>query len=188
MATSSTSTRERLQQCAVALFEEHGYAKTSVAAIARDAGVSHMTFFRHFPSKADVVVGDLFDPMIAAAVVSQPASLPALERAVRGLVSAMELEEARKEMRSPQFRRRLRLITSTPELRSALWMSGQVSQQAITEALTTSGTSAVAARTAAGAVMGAATAVLIHWGTEPDGPFADQTLRDGLLSLLEDTP
>lgn len=188
MATSSTDTRERLQRCALALFEEHGYAETPVAAIARDAGVSHMTFFRHFPSKGDVVVGDLFDPVIAAAVASEPARLPALERAVRGLVSAMQHEEAREEMRSPQFRQRLRLITSTPELRPALWTSGQASQQAIAEALAMSGTSVAAARTAAGAVMGAATAVLIDWGTEPDGHFADEALREGLLGLLEDTP
>lgn len=188
MSTSPTGTRERLQRCALALFEERGYVETPVTAIAREAGVSHMTFFRHFPSKADVVVSDLFDPVIAAAVASQPAPSPALERAVRGLVSAMEHEAAREEMRSPQFRQRLGLITSTPELRSALWTSGQLSQQAIAEALTTSGTSAVAARTAAGAVMGAATAVLLHWGAEPDGSFADDALRDSLLSLLEDAP
>ncbi|MGO2362517.1 MAG: TetR/AcrR family transcriptional regulator [Brachybacterium tyrofermentans] len=186
MTTSSTTTRERLQRCAVTLFEAHGYAETSVAAIAHEAGVSHMTFFRHFPSKGDVVVGDLFDPVIAAAVASQPTQLPALERAVRGLVSAMQHEEATAEMRSAQFRRRLRLITSTPELRSALWRSGQASQDAISEALGTPGTSALAARTAAGAVMGAATAVLIHWGTEPDRTFADQALRESLLSLLQD--
>ncbi|MGO2047426.1 TetR/AcrR family transcriptional regulator [Brachybacterium alimentarium] len=186
MAISSTGTRERLQQCALALFEAHGFAETPVAAIAREAGVSHMTFFRHFPSKGDVVVGDLFDPMIAAAVASESAELPALERAVRGLVLAMQHEEATAEMRSPQFRQRLRLITSTPELRSALWRSGQASQDAIAEALATSGTSVVAARTAAGAVMGAATAVLIHWGTEPDRTFADEALRESLLSLLQD--
>lgn len=185
MQASPAGTRARLQCCALELFTAGGYTETSVAAIAREAGVSHMTFFRHFPSKAAVVVADLFDPMIAMAVASQPARWPALERAVRGLVSAMQHEEAQGELRSPQFRQRIQLIAATPELRSALWLSGQQSQQAIAEALRASGTSTVAARTASGAVMGAATAVLLHWGAEPDPLFADQALHDGLLSLLD---
>lgn len=188
MVTSPLGTRERLQRCALELFEALGYAQTSVAAIAREAGVSHMTFFRHFPSKASVVVEDLFDPVIAAAIASQPAQLPALQRAVRGLVSAMQHKEGREELRSPQFRQRIQLITSTPELGSALWMSGQRTQQAITGALSTAGAPVAEARTAAGAVMGAATAVLIHWGAEPDCLFADEALRQGLLSLLAGGP
>ena len=36
--------------------------------IAKATGVSHMTFFRHFPTKEAVVVSDLFDPLIAEAV------------------------------------------------------------------------------------------------------------------------
>ena len=188
MATSSAGTRDRLQRCALELFAARGYAETPVTAIAREAGVSHMTFFRYFPSKASVVVGDLFDPMIAAAVASQPTQLPAVQRAVQGLVAALGIDEAREEMRSPQFRQRIQLITSTPELRSALWLSGQQSQQAIAEALCAAGTPAAAARTAAGAVMGAATAVLIDWGAESDRPFADEALRDGLLSLLDGAP
>lgn len=188
MATSPSGTRDRLQRCALELFAAQGYAETSVAAIAREAGVSHMTFFRHFPSKASVVVDDLFDPMIAAAVADQPARLPALRRAAGGLASALETEEAREEMRSARFRQRIQLITSTPELSSALWLSGQRSQQAIAEALCAVGAPALAARTASGAVMGAATAVLIHWGAEPDRRFADEALREGLLSLLGDAP
>ncbi|WP_172805757.1 TetR/AcrR family transcriptional regulator [Brachybacterium sp. P6-10-X1] len=184
MATSTPGTRERLQQCALALFEARGYAATTVAAIAHEAGVSHMTFFRHFPSKDSVVVGDLFDPMIAAAIANQPAHLPAFERAVRGLVAALDDEDARAEVRSSQFRRRIQLITATPELRSALWMSGQQTQQAVIEALTGTGASAAPARIAAGALMGAATAVLIDWGTQADAGDADEALRGGLLGLL----
>ena len=45
------STRERLLLTALELFEEQGYEPTTVEQIARAAGVTPMTFFRHFPTK-----------------------------------------------------------------------------------------------------------------------------------------
>ncbi len=36
------------------------------------AGVSHMTFFRHFPTKESVVDTDDYDPMIAELIVGHP--------------------------------------------------------------------------------------------------------------------
>jgi AcrR family transcriptional regulator len=45
------------------LFLRDGYDATTVAAIARAAGVSHMTFFRHFPTKESVVLDDPYDPV-----------------------------------------------------------------------------------------------------------------------------
>ena len=65
---------------ALELFEEQGYEPTTVEQIARTAGVTPMTFFRHFPTKDAVVVEDPYDPMIAAIVAAQPRGLPALER------------------------------------------------------------------------------------------------------------
>ena len=55
------------------MFTEQGFDAVPVAVIAKAAGVSHMTFFRYFPTKEAVVVSDLFDPLIAEAVRAQPA-------------------------------------------------------------------------------------------------------------------
>lgn len=52
------STRSRLVAAAFELFEEQGYAQTSVEEIAARAGTGRTTFFRHFPSKDDVVFPD----------------------------------------------------------------------------------------------------------------------------------
>ena len=51
------STRTRLRACGIRLIAERGYDGTTAQDIARAAGVSTMTFFRHFPSKEDVVLG-----------------------------------------------------------------------------------------------------------------------------------
>ena len=81
-------TRARLRACALALFTAQGYDATTVEQIATAAGVSHMTFFRHFPTKESVLLEDPYDPLIGEAVRTQPTDLPPLERVRRGLLAA----------------------------------------------------------------------------------------------------
>jgi AcrR family transcriptional regulator len=81
-------TRARIVDVALDLFERNGYEVTTTAQIAADAGVTPMTFFRHFPTKAAVVVSDPYDPLIADAVAAQPAGLTPLERTRRGMLVA----------------------------------------------------------------------------------------------------
>jgi len=59
------SSRETLAEAACELFLERGYEETSIADIARRAGVSRSSFFNYFDSKADVFWGG-FDERIAA--------------------------------------------------------------------------------------------------------------------------
>ena len=51
----SDRTRQRLLDAANRQFRMHGYTATTAAAIAEEAGVTERTFFRYFPSKADVL-------------------------------------------------------------------------------------------------------------------------------------
>lgn len=53
------SSHETLAEAACELFLEQGYEATSIADIARRAGVSRSSFFNYFPSKADVIWGGL---------------------------------------------------------------------------------------------------------------------------------
>ena len=54
--------RERLLAAAATLFQEHGIQATGVDAIIEEAGVAKSTFYRHFPSKDDLIVAWLRDP------------------------------------------------------------------------------------------------------------------------------
>jgi TetR/AcrR family transcriptional regulator, regulator of mycofactocin system len=54
-ARKSDRTRQRLLDAANRRFRMHGYTATTAAAIAEEAGVTERTFFRYFPSKADVL-------------------------------------------------------------------------------------------------------------------------------------
>lgn len=50
--------RDRLAQAAFDLFNERGYEQATVDDIAERAGLSRATFFRHYPSKEDVIFPD----------------------------------------------------------------------------------------------------------------------------------
>jgi len=54
----SDRTRQRLVEAANRRFRVHGYTATTAAAIAKEAGVTERTFFRYFPSKADVLANN----------------------------------------------------------------------------------------------------------------------------------
>lgn len=56
--------RDRLLGAAVDLFGQHGYPAISVEDIASAAGVSRMTFYRHFRGKAELA-GTLFSQSVA---------------------------------------------------------------------------------------------------------------------------
>jgi AcrR family transcriptional regulator len=56
------SARDRLLGAAATLFQENGIQATGVDAIIESAGVAKATFYRHFPSKDDLVVAWLRDP------------------------------------------------------------------------------------------------------------------------------
>lgn len=83
----------RLQPHALRLFLARGYDATTVDELAAAAGVSHMTFFRHFPTKESVVDTDDYDPMIAALIAGRPPAedpLTAIQQALlEGFATAL---------------------------------------------------------------------------------------------------
>jgi TetR/AcrR family transcriptional regulator, regulator of mycofactocin system len=50
------ATRDRLLDAGIRLFAERGYAAVTAAEIADAAGVTERTFFRHFPTKTDLIL------------------------------------------------------------------------------------------------------------------------------------
>lgn len=165
--TRAQRTRERLRDVALDLFVARGFDATTVNEIAAAAGVSHMTFFRHFPSKEDVLLDDPYDPVIAEQVGAQPRDLPALERVRRGLLAAWG---ALPEPESDEVRRRMAVVAGHPSLRARAWENNQRTEDVVVEVLVGDGVSTLEARVAAGACLGALMAALLHWGADDGGP------------------
>ncbi|WP_156077366.1 acyl-CoA-like ligand-binding transcription factor [Saccharothrix sp. NRRL B-16314] len=111
-------TRRAIQEHALRLFLDKGYDATTVEEIAAAAGVSHMTFFRYFPTKEAVVEDDDYDPIIADLVRDHPTGEPPLEvlrAALRAGLDAV-LDTDRDAIYT-----RTRLIVTTPALRARQW-------------------------------------------------------------------
>jgi AcrR family transcriptional regulator len=166
------------------LFADRGYDETTIADIAAAAGVTQMTFFRHFPAKELVVVDDPYDPAIAQAVAAQAADLPVIERVRRGLLAAWEqLEDAN----DAEFRLRLRIGAGHRGLRARMRENSARTEAAVAAALTEQGVPVFEAVVAAAAVIGALTAALLEWANDPGaGPMGDAIAA--ALALLEVRP
>src|SRR5215207_5311230 len=175
--TKAVRTRATLLRSALELFDERGYDGTSAAAIAERAGVSEMTFFRHFPSKDSVLIADPYDPLIAEAITRQPAHVSPIAAAIGAIAEGWK---AVPPPASAEVRDRLRIVSRTPSLRGAIARSNAATETAISGALSARGESASDARIAAAATMGALTAALLDWadGDDPDlGTAIDAALR-----------
>lgn len=164
-------------RAALELFDERGYESTTAAAIAERAGVTEMTFFRHFPSKSAVLIADPYDPLIAEAIVHQPAGLSPIAAAIGAIAQGWTSVPA---PASAEVRDRLRIVSQTPSLRGAIATSNAATEAAISGALVARGVLPSDARIAAAATMGALTAALLDWadGDDPDlGSAIDSALR-----------
>src|ERR1700751_6183724 len=70
------STREALRRAALKSFARKGFANVTVTDLAREAGVTERTFFRHFPTKEAVLFQDYETQLewLASALAQRPAS------------------------------------------------------------------------------------------------------------------
>lgn len=107
-------TKAAIQQHALRLFQQQGYAETTVDQIAAAAEVSPSTFFRYFPTKEETVLTDLIDVETFEQMVSAPAEMTPLEAlgfAIRETFGRLSDEKLQLELT------RNRLIQNVPELR-----------------------------------------------------------------------
>jgi AcrR family transcriptional regulator len=126
------ATRDRIRACALRLFREQGYDATTVEQIAAAAGVSHMTFFRYFPTKEAVALSDGYEPLIADLLEQTPADQTVIERIRAALLRGLrKVYDTDRDTLLAQNR----LIVSTPALRERLWADQMATQQLILQAL-----------------------------------------------------
>ena len=181
VASKREITQQRLQVAALDLFEVQGYEATSVAQIAARAGVTEMTFFRHFTSKEGPLVDDAYDPVIGQEIAHQPTHSDPLTRAARGIQMAWRRVP---EVGGEEVRRRVRIVAKTPTLHARLTRGAAATEAAIADALTVPGTPRRDALIAAAAVMGALNAALREWSLTDDLPLG--SAFDAALAVLED--
>ena len=173
-------TRQRIQDAAMRLFLEHGYEETTVEQIAAAAGVSHMTFFRNFPAKEDVVATDDYDPLMAELIRARPAGEHPIERVratiLAGLAAVYERDRA-------TILARAQLIWSTPALRARI-----ADNQRSTEAVFAAGLgdpSDFRTRVLAAACTGAVVTAVSEWAAHPERAELPELVDRAFSALRE---
>lgn len=101
---------------ALRLFTRQGYDRTTIAQIAREAGVSQRTLFRYFGTKEDLIGGsqEQFVALLAETVREQPADAGAWEALRAAFEAALSTHES-----PEQALERFRLVHGTDSLRAA---------------------------------------------------------------------
>jgi AcrR family transcriptional regulator len=129
-------TRAKIAQVAAGLFLERGFDAVTVAEIAREAGVSSVTVFNHFPRKEDLFLDRAVDAveLLRSAVRDRPQGIDALA-SLRD--TTLRLFDARHPLsgvndRSIPF---FRTVASSPALLARAREIGSDLQRILTEEL-----------------------------------------------------
>jgi len=132
MARWDPGSRGRLHEAALELFAERGFEHTTVAEIARRAGVTERTYFRHFSDKREVLfaAGAALEEALVRAVAEAPASLSPLDAVAAGLEAIAAALPDRETAR-----RRQAIIAGHPGLLERDLMKNASRSAALAEAL-----------------------------------------------------
>jgi AcrR family transcriptional regulator len=108
--------REQIAEAALVMFDEQGFDETTVDQIAAAVGISSRSFFRYFPSKEDVVLGDpmLYGEPVRERLAQALHSAPVWEALRSGFEAVVETVESNPEWAL----RATRVMISTPSLRA----------------------------------------------------------------------
>ena len=177
------ATKHAIQDHALRLFVEKGYDATTVEEIAAAAGVSHMTFFRYFPRKEEVVEYDEYDPLLEDLIAARPpeeAPFTALHNAIRtGLEAVLTTDREALLVRT-------RLILHNPVLRSRNLIAQDATRDLFARALARRAGLAepdLAAIVQASAALGVIGPALTAWAGDEDADLI--ALTDSAFTALK---
>jgi AcrR family transcriptional regulator len=106
--------RGRLERAAMELYSERGFEQTTVAEIAKRAGLTERTFFRHFADKREVLFdgAGALQELLVNAVADAPDSMAPIDAVAAALQTAGALLQQRREY----SRQRQSIIAANTEL------------------------------------------------------------------------
>jgi AcrR family transcriptional regulator len=107
--------RGRLEMAGLELYIERGYEQTTVAEIAKRAGLTERTFFRYFADKREVLFGG--SASLQELLVSTVADAPGATHPLDAVAIAIEAAAARLQERREYAQKRNAVIAANAELR-----------------------------------------------------------------------
>jgi AcrR family transcriptional regulator len=174
----------RLELAALELYGEHGYDQTTVAEIAKRAGLSERTFFRHFADKREVLFygAPILQERLVQGIGEAPAGLGPMDMIGAALAASAAALEERRDL----ARRRHAIVMATPELQERELIKLANLAAALAGALRGRGVPDPAASLAAEAGVAVFKVAFMRWASGPaEGSLAGiigETL-DGLKTI-----
>ncbi|MGW3208142.1 TetR/AcrR family transcriptional regulator [Streptomyces sp. NPDC001135] len=173
--------RGRLAKAALALYAERGYEQTTVAEIAKSAGLTERTFFRHYADKREVLfagAGELED-LFVREVAGAPGSATPLDALAVGLDAVAEMFADRREF----ARRRHAVITANAELQERELIKLASLAAALTGTLRGRGVAEPTASLAAEAAVAVFKVAFERWIAPAEERPMRQLIRESLTEL-----
>jgi AcrR family transcriptional regulator len=173
--------RERLAQAALELYAERGFEQTTVAEIAKRAGLTERTFFRHFADKREVLFagGSDLQELMVNAVLDSPASAAPMDAVAAGLQAGGEVLQERREF----SRRRQAVIAASAELQERELIKLASLAVALADALRRRGVAEPAASLSAQAGIAVFRVAFERWVDEGNDRWLPGVMRDSLDEL-----
>lgn len=168
----------RLEQAALALYGERGFDQTTVEEIARRAGVTERTFFRHFADKREVLFAgsDALKVLMVEAVSGAPRSATPMAAAAAAIEAAGPVLQERRQY----ARQRHAVIAANAELRERELIKLANLATALADALRHRGVQEPAATLAAEVAMAVFRVAFERWVEEPEALDLPQLIREFL--------
>jgi AcrR family transcriptional regulator len=173
--------RGRLEQAAMELFIERGFEQATVTEIARRAGLTQRTFFRHFADKREVLFWG--QGALQELLVSTVASAPASAAPIDAVAAALEAAGASLQERHEHARQRQAIINANPELRERELIKLATLASAIAAALRHRGVNDPAASLTAEAGIAVFKVAFERWVSGPGQPDLPKIIRQSLDDL-----
>ena len=173
--------RGRLEQAALALYGERGFEQTTVAEIAKRAGLTERTFFRHFADKREVLFwgAGLLQDLLVSTVTSAPDSAAPIDAVAAALAAAGALFQERRE----SVRQRQAVIAANAELQERELIKLASLASALAGALRRRGVTDPAASLAAEAGIAVFRIAFERWINETSQRDLPQLIRESLDEL-----
>src|SRR5216683_6539970 len=181
MSRWEPNARGRLEQAALELYIERGFEQTTVAEIAKRAGLTERTFFRYFADKREVLFAGAGS--LQEFLVSTLASAPECAAPIDAVASALQAAGALLQERREYSRQRQAVIVANADLRERELIKLASLGSAMAEVLRRRGVRDPAASLSAEAGMAVFRIAFERWINESGQRDLPQCIRESLGEL-----
>jgi AcrR family transcriptional regulator len=171
----------RLREAAMQLYVERGYEQTTVAEIAKRAGLTARTFFRYFADKREVLFAgsaELQNGLVRALEAAPGSASP-----MQAVAAALDAAGATLGQHPEHSRKRQSVINANAELRERELIKLASLSAALADGLRRRGVPDPDASLAAETGIVVFRVAFERWIGEPDGPDLSQQMREMLDRL-----